>query len=87
MGLFTPQALGFFVSMLPLSVCYWWVTERLRGGVPAAVLLHLVGNLTLTLLAVQSLVGGLLFLGVATLLAALLLWTQPARRLQPEVSV
>ena len=86
MGLFTVQALGFFVSMLPLSVCYWWVTERLRGGVPAAVLLHLAGNLTLVLLAVQSVVGGSIFLAVLILLAALLLWTQPARQPEPAVS-
>jgi membrane protease YdiL (CAAX protease family) len=88
MGLLSPAALGFLVSMLPLSVCYWWVSERLRGGVPAAVLLHLVGNLTLVLLAVQSVAAGALFLALVTLLAGLLLWAAPerTRSVQPLVS-
>ena len=73
-GLFTPVALGFFVAMVPLSVAYWFVSERLRGGVPAAVLTHLAGNLALTLLAVTtSAVGGVLYLITVVLLAGLLL--------------
>jgi uncharacterized protein len=79
MGLFSPAALLFFASMLPLSVGYWFVTERLRGGVPAAVLVHTAGNMSLTLLAVeQSVVGGVAFLLAAVVIAgALLLVRRP----------
>jgi hypothetical protein len=79
MGLFSPAALLFFASMLPLSVSYWFVSERLRGGVPAAVLVHTAGNLSLTLLAVaESVAGGLVFFATAVVIAgALLLVRRP----------
>jgi membrane protease YdiL (CAAX protease family) len=80
MGLFTPTALGFFAAMLPLSVGYWFVSERLRGGVPAAVLMHTTGNIALTLLfAAPSVAGGACYIGTVLLIAALLLRFGPAQ--------
>ncbi|WP_427889366.1 CPBP family glutamic-type intramembrane protease [Kribbella sp. GL6] len=45
-GLFTQQALTFFLELFPLSFVMLFVTERLRGGVPAAILVHASWNLT-----------------------------------------
>ncbi|WP_214402915.1 CPBP family intramembrane glutamic endopeptidase [Pseudonocardia lacus] len=74
MGLFSPSALLFFAAMLPLSVGYWFVSERLRGGVPAAVVVHTAGNMSLTLLAVtRSVPGGLVFVAAAVVTAGVLL--------------
>ncbi|MCO1659476.1 CPBP family intramembrane glutamic endopeptidase [Pseudonocardia humida] len=74
MGLLSPAALLFFASMPPLSVGYWFVSERLRGGVPSAVLVHTAGNMSLTLLAVSgSLVGRAIFFAAAVVTAGALL--------------
>jgi membrane protease YdiL (CAAX protease family) len=73
-GLLSPAALLFLAAMPPLSVGYWFVSERLRGGVPGAVLVHTAGNISLTLLAVTgSLAGGLAFVATAVVMAAVLL--------------
>ncbi|WP_158647488.1 CPBP family intramembrane glutamic endopeptidase [Actinoplanes sp. ATCC 53533] len=45
-GLFTHQGLVFFLGLLPLTHLMLFVTERLRGGVPAAILMHAAWNLT-----------------------------------------
>lgn len=45
-GLFTQQGLVFFLGLFPLSYLMLFVTERLRGGVPAAILVHASWNLT-----------------------------------------
>ncbi|TDD50702.1 CPBP family intramembrane metalloprotease [Kribbella antibiotica] len=45
-GLFTQQGLIFFLEIFPLTFLMLFVTERLRGGVPAAILLHAAWNLT-----------------------------------------
>lgn len=45
-GLFTLQGLTFFLSLFPLSYVMLFVSERLRGGVPAAILVHAAWNLT-----------------------------------------
>jgi membrane protease YdiL (CAAX protease family) len=74
MGLLTPAAAVFFAAMLPLSVVSWFVSERLRGGVPGAVLVHLAVNTSMTLLVAAPSVGGVACAAVAVvLLAALLL--------------
>lgn len=44
-GLLTQQGLVFFLGLLPLTFLLLFVTERLRGGVPAAILLHAAWNL------------------------------------------
>jgi membrane protease YdiL (CAAX protease family) len=46
MGLWSSQGLLFFVSLFPLSYTFLFVSEQLRGGVWAAVLLHASWNLT-----------------------------------------
>lgn len=73
MSPFSLEALLFFATMVPLSVAFWWVSERLRGGVPAAVLLHLVTNVGLTLMVFSPVPGQLVILVVTTLIAAVLL--------------
>lgn len=45
-GLFTEQGLTFFLGLFPLTYLMLFVTERLRGGVPAAILVHAAWNLT-----------------------------------------
>jgi membrane protease YdiL (CAAX protease family) len=45
-GLFTQEALTFFLELFPLTFVMLFVTERLRGGVPAAILVHAAWNLT-----------------------------------------
>lgn len=45
-GLLTAQGLTFFLGLFPLTYVMLFVTERLRGGVPAAILVHAAWNLT-----------------------------------------
>jgi len=45
-GLFTQQGLTFFLGLLPLTYVMLFVSERLRGGVPAAILVHAAWNLS-----------------------------------------
>ena len=45
-GLFTQQGLTFFLELFPLTFVMLFVSERLRGGVPAAILVHAAWNLT-----------------------------------------
>ena len=78
LGLASVEAAVFLLAMVPLSSAYWLVSERLRGGVPAAVVLHLVGNAALTFLAVTSPVAMAVYVGVIVLTAVLVhLVTRP----------
>jgi membrane protease YdiL (CAAX protease family) len=72
-GLLTPAAVVFFAAMLPTSVVSWFVSERLRGGVPGAVLVHLAVNISLTLLFVAPSAGGVACALVALVLIAAVL--------------
>jgi membrane protease YdiL (CAAX protease family) len=72
-GLVSPAAVAFFAAMLPLSVVAWFVSERLRGGVPGAVLVHLAVNISLTLLFVAPSAGGVACALVALVLIAAVL--------------
>jgi membrane protease YdiL (CAAX protease family) len=45
-GLFTQEGMVFFLGLYPLTYLMLFVTERLRGGVPAAILMHAAWNLT-----------------------------------------
>ncbi len=45
-GLFTQEGLTFFLELFPLTFVMLFVSERLRGGVPAAILVHAAWNLT-----------------------------------------
>ncbi|WP_344151393.1 CPBP family intramembrane glutamic endopeptidase [Kribbella yunnanensis] len=49
-GLFTQEALVFFLELFPLTFLMLFVTERLRGGVPAAILMHAAWNLSTELI-------------------------------------
>jgi membrane protease YdiL (CAAX protease family) len=67
-GLFSQQGLAFFVTILPLTYLMLFVTETLRGGVPAAILTHAAWNLTDELMPPQG--NGGLWLKVLLLTAA-----------------
>jgi membrane protease YdiL (CAAX protease family) len=45
-GLFTQEGLVFFLGLFPLTYLMLFVTESLRGGVVAAILMHAAWNLT-----------------------------------------
>ncbi len=62
----------YFASFVPLSVGYWFVSERLSGGVPAALLLHLSTNVVLAVVTVSSVALAAVVLVVATLGAVLI---------------
>ncbi|WP_350281421.1 type II CAAX endopeptidase family protein [Kribbella sp. HUAS MG21] len=78
--LFTQQGLTFFLELFPLTFVMQFVTERLRGGVPAAILVHAAWNLSSEL--VPPLGSGVwVELLVLTVVAAALLpcWTAVRR--------
>ncbi|MFG1911752.1 CPBP family intramembrane glutamic endopeptidase [Kribbella sp. NPDC048928] len=79
-GLFTQQGLTFFLELFPLSFVMLYVSERLRGGVPAAILVHAAWNLTEELVPPLGWGVWLEFL-VLTVVAAALLpsWTADRR--------
>lgn len=62
----------YFASLVPMSVGYWLVSERLRGGVPAALLLHLSTNVVLAVVTISSVALAAVVLAVATLGAVLI---------------
>jgi membrane protease YdiL (CAAX protease family) len=73
MGLLSLGAVLFFANLVVSSALYWFVAEQLRGGVPAAVLLHLTANVSVNLLVVRSIPAAAVELAVAAVLAALVL--------------
>jgi uncharacterized protein len=62
----------YFASLVPMSVGYWFVSERLRGGVPAALLLHLSTNVVLALVTISSVALASVVLAVAAVGAAVI---------------
>lgn len=74
-----PEALIYLGMMVPMSMVYLVVTERLRGGVPGAVLLHYVVNVSVALLPPSGL-ASLAVLGAVWLLLGLLLIRAVPRR-------
>jgi uncharacterized protein len=78
-GLLTGPGLVFFLELLPLSYVMLCVTEGLRGGVPAAILVHAAWNLTDELVPPPGAGAQWLELLLITAVAALvaLLWRQP----------
>jgi membrane protease YdiL (CAAX protease family) len=79
LGLASVSGVVFLLAMIPMSLTYWLVSERLHGGVPAAVALHLVGNVALTLLALTSPVAMAVYVGVIVLTAVVVhLVTRPS---------
>ncbi|KRE23625.1 hypothetical protein ASG80_08035 [Agromyces sp. Soil535] len=71
MGLFTLRGLLFMVSLLPLSVTYLFLTERLGGAVWAAILVHFAGNAAGALLPQASDVAAVLQFAVILVIAAI----------------
>jgi len=73
MGLLSVGAAVFFANLVASAALYWFVSERLHGGVPAAVLLHLTANAAVNLLVVRSDHTAAMQMAVVVVLAALAL--------------
>jgi membrane protease YdiL (CAAX protease family) len=73
-GLFTQQGLIFFLEIFPLTFLMLFVTERLRGGVPAAILLHAAWNLTTELVPPLGHAAWLEFIAVTAVAGATALY-------------
>lgn len=71
-GLLTVPALLFFVGCVPTSTIFLVLSERLRGGVASAVLLHFALNVGLSVLPLDSAVGSALYLGWTTVIAVVM---------------
>ncbi len=84
MGLFSQQGLTFFVDVVLLTYLMLFVTERLRGGVPAAILLHAAWNLTDELMPPSGAGGAWLrVLLLAAAVGAVALWWRFAGGARP----
>ena len=82
MGFGGLRSVLFFAGMIPLSVTYLFVSERLGGRVWSAILLHFAGNVALSLFPQTSDAAALLHFAVTTLIAigSLLVWWSLDRR-------
>ncbi|SFN90738.1 CAAX protease self-immunity [Pseudonocardia ammonioxydans] len=69
MGIGSPAATLFLISFLPLSYLFWFVTERLSGGVAGAVLMHVALNTGVTFGGISSDAAMGVVLGTATLVS------------------
>lgn len=69
MGIGSLAATLFLVSFLPLSYLFWFVTERLSGGIAGAVLMHAALNAGFTFGGVSSDAAMGVVLGTATLVS------------------
>ncbi|GAA3068191.1 CPBP family intramembrane metalloprotease [Pseudonocardia yunnanensis] len=90
LGLFSWQALLFFLTLVPLSYTAWFVSERLAGGVAAAVALHFAGNAAVSLLPSLSVQATLIAFCVTSTIAIVLSGmtrSQSRTRLPADVEV
>src|SRR5690625_2469268 len=69
MGIGSLAGTLFLVACLPLSYLFWFVTERLSGGVAGAVLMHAALNAGITFGGVSSDAAMVVVLGTATVAA------------------
>ncbi|MEK8226149.1 CPBP family glutamic-type intramembrane protease [Oerskovia sp. M15] len=72
-GLASPEGLLILLGAIPLSAAAWFVSERLRGGVPAAVLVHAAGNAAMALFPPETFTAGLVYIGSLFVLGAAVL--------------
>lgn len=84
MGWATPRTALYLIAFVPLSYTFWYGSERLAGGVAAAVVLHLATNIGLSLLAPDLATASLVTTVTTTALAALL-YGRERRRTTPHV--
>lgn len=84
-GLFTIEGLGYLAVVVMLSPGLLYVSETLRGGVPAAVLGHLAVNVSIVLVPLVSFPVALIYLGLnaATALTAGALTRTSGSRVNP----
>jgi len=66
----TLEIILYLASVVPISLGYWLISERLRGGVPAAVLSHWIGNMALATLPLTAPVSFGVYLAMWCILAA-----------------
>ncbi|WP_154795652.1 type II CAAX endopeptidase family protein [Occultella kanbiaonis] len=76
------EAVGFLACMVPMSLTYWFISERLLGGVPSAVVMHYAGNVSLSLLPFTAPTGGPIF-AATVLVTAVVLLVVPAVGARP----
>ena len=83
MGLFTLRGLLFLVAMIPLSMTFLLLSERLGGAVWSAILIHFAGNAAGALLPQTSDAAAFVQLAVTTVIAggAYLVWRRGSARL------
>ena len=72
-GFFTLPGLLFFVTLIPLSLIFLFVSERLRGGVWAAVAIHFAGNVALAFAPQTTVAAAVVSFGIVVLLAVAVL--------------
>ncbi|TWF78025.1 CAAX prenyl protease-like protein [Pseudonocardia hierapolitana] len=71
-GLDSWETLFFFAAFVPMSYTIWVVSERMRGGVAAAVAVHFASNGAAGLFPTSSTAGALVATAVATVIAVAL---------------
>ncbi|MRG58579.1 CPBP family intramembrane metalloprotease [Agromyces sp. CFH 90414] len=69
MGLFTANGLMFLLMVIPLSMTFLFLSERLRGGVWSAIVAHLAVNVALSLFPPQTPAGGAIQLATTSAIA------------------
>jgi membrane protease YdiL (CAAX protease family) len=79
-GITSLQAVIVVLSAIPLSAGAWFVSERLRGGVPAAVLVHAAANGAMALFPPVSMEAGVVYVVVLVAIAAVVLVAGRQRR-------
>lgn len=83
LGLFTWRGLLFFLTFVPLTYTTWVVSERLHGGVAAAVAVHAATNGASGLFPATSTAGDLVSAAVTAALAGALYVGVSRRRPRP----
>lgn len=68
-GLWSWEALIFVLTVFPLTFLILFVSERMRGGVPAAILMHAAWNFATQVVPSPGIAGSLLTLGIVTAFA------------------
>jgi len=88
MGFGSLRSILFFVTMIPLSLTYLFVSERLGGRVWSAILLHFAGNTALSLFPQTSDVAALIQTSLSVLVAVgcLVAWRVLDARRGPAVA-
>ena len=74
MGLPTASGFMFLITMIPLSMTFLFLSERLGGGVWSAIIAHFAVNVSMALLPQPAPAGSAIQLAVATVIACGAWW-------------